>query len=148
LASASVLYLALIGLYAAILIFASTLGGRPERIAAGIYVANLAATWFAQASGDAAPFYAFMLIDFVAAVGFGWLMLKNPEKLWPGIAACAQLLVFVFSATRALEFPLSETGYLVMLNVCSLLGIGALAAGTWAARWRRGDSPGREVAPA
>jgi hypothetical protein len=45
-------------------------------------------------------------------------------------------LVVVFSATRALNFPLSEQSYLVMINVSGLAGFGALAFGTWASRWR------------
>jgi hypothetical protein len=42
-----------------------------------------------------------------------------------------------FSATRLLEFPLSETAYLTMLNVSSFAVALALAGGTWASRWYR-----------
>jgi hypothetical protein len=121
-------------LYVCTMIGAATFGRKAERLAAALLTANMALTWAAQASGDRAPFFAFMAIDLLTAAGLAYIMVKNPDKLWPGVSACAQLLIFVFSATRAIEFPLSEQSYLVMLNFCSLLCIGALAAGTWAAR--------------
>ena len=84
----------------------------------------------------------------MTAVSLGVLTFKFPEKLWPGIAGCAQLLVFVFSATRVLEFPLSEQGYLIMLNLSSLLGVGSLAVGTWATRWRKREPDAWDLAAA
>jgi hypothetical protein len=71
------------------------------------------------------------------AIGLSVLTFRYPDKLWPGLAACAQTLVVAFSATRLLEFPLSETAYLTMLNVSSFAVALALAGGTWASRWYR-----------
>lgn len=135
-------------LHGAALAFTAICGGKAERFGAALLVFNLGLTWTAQASGDAAPFYAFMLIDLLTAAGFAWLIVKNPNKLWPGLAGCAQFLIFVFSVTRAIEFPLSEVGYLVMLNLCSLLALSALAAGAWAARWGRAKPSAWDMAPA
>ena len=116
--------------------FASIFGSRSERVGASIYAVSIVVTWSAQLVGDKAPFFIFMGTDLLTAVALGVLTMRNPDKLWPGVAACAHTLVVVFSATRALEFPLSEHTYLVMLNVSSLAGLAALAVGTWAARWR------------
>ena len=117
--------------------FAASLGARAERWGALVYGLSIGLAWGAQAVGDRTPVYAFMLIDLATCLAFGVIMLRHPDKLWPGLAAVAQLLVFVFSATRVIDFPLSETAYLVMLNVSGLAVASAIAAGTWATRWGR-----------
>jgi hypothetical protein len=114
--------------------FAFAVGGRVERFGALILVGGLLATWSAQAIVHDRPLI-FALIDFLGAASFAVLALKAPEKLWPGVAACSQLLVSVFSATRALEFPLSFEAYVLMLNVSGLGVVAALVAGTTTSRW-------------
>lgn len=143
--SVSILSLVIIGLGLSALLFAAVFGGRAERSGAALLAGNIALTWIAQASAGQAPLLAFLAIDLVTAAGFGYLTFKNPEKLWPGVCGCAQLLIFVFSATRAIDFPMSEQAYLFMLSLSSLLCVGALAAGTWATRWRKSDD--QEWAP-
>jgi hypothetical protein len=88
-----------------------------------------------QAFGDRAPLYSFLCVDLLTALGLAWVMLRNPEKLWPGVAACAQILVVVLSATRAIDYPLSERAYLIALGLCSMLGMGSLAIGAAVSRW-------------
>lgn len=93
-------------------------------------------TWGGQALGEKAPFGAFMAIDLLTALAFGLLAFRYPEKLWPGLAGCGQFLVFTFSATRALDYPLSEGEYLHALNLSGMLVLASLGFGTWASRWR------------
>ena len=117
--------------------FAIVLGGRAEKLGGGLVLSAILSTWIAQALWGMAPLYAFLPIDFAAACGFGILTARFPDKLWPGLAGCAQLLVFVFSATRAIDFPLSETAYLIMLNVSGFGVALALAGGTAVNRWHK-----------
>ena len=125
-------------------VFAAVWGGRTERIGAAIIGSGQLLTWTAQSvamlaptASTTIPLEAFMLIDLTMALSFGAFMLRYPDKLWPGLAGCAQFLVFVFSATRAIDFPLSERAFFVAVNLSSLGVLVALAAGTWAARWYR-----------
>lgn len=76
-----------------------------------------------------------MGIDLLSALAFAALTFRNPDRLWPGVAGCGQFLVFVFSATRALEFPLSELAYLCALNISGLTVLAALTLGTIVSRW-------------
>jgi len=130
------------------ILFASIFGRKPERLGAACYGIGLLLTWGGQMLIQKAPIYLFLGVDLLTAVGLGVITLRNPDKLWPGVAACAQMLVVVFSATRALDFPLSERSYLVMLNLSSLAGLAALAAGTWAARWGRRRTSAWDLAAA
>ena len=146
--SVSIPSLVIIGIGLSALLFAAVFGGKAERNGATLLAGNIALTWIAQASSDQAPLAAFLAIDLATAAAFGYLTFKNPEKLWPGVCGCAQLLIFVFSATRAIDFPMSEQAYLFMLSLSSLLCVGALAAGTWAARWRKPGDQDWDPTPA
>jgi hypothetical protein len=127
--------LGIAALLCSILVIAYALfrGGKVERLGAGVCGGFMLLTWVAQISLDA-PLYSFLMIDTAMAGAFGVLAVRNPEKLWPGVAGVGQTVVVVFSATRALSFPMSEVAYLVALNLSGLVVAGALGAGTWAAR--------------
>jgi hypothetical protein len=135
--TATSINLIVVSSFALVILLASILGRKPERIGAGILGVGLLFTLGAQALAGGSPLFAFMVIDFLMALGLAVLTFRYPEKLWPGLAGCAQLLVFVFSATRAIDFPMSETTYLAALNLSCLGVTTALAGGTWAARWYR-----------
>ena len=119
-------------------VFAIVAGGRAERIGGAIGAANFLLTVLAQGlTGAELPYITLLLIDLAAALAFGALALRFPEKLWPGVAGVAQTMVIVFSATRALDFPLSEEAYAAALNLSSLGVAGSLVAGSFMARWPR-----------
>ena len=116
------------------LLFAGVVGGRPERAVCLIIVGGTGVTWVAQALGDSTPEAAFLLIDL--AIGLGLLaVLVRTRLFWAGVACCAQMLMLAFTATRFVNFPLSELGYLVMLQVSSVMVAMSLIYGTWARRW-------------
>jgi hypothetical protein len=119
------------------IVFAFVSGGAAERWGAATILACNLLSWLSQAAFGSAPLTAFLLIDLTLVAGLGVITFRYPDKLWPGLAACAQTLVLAFSATRALHFPLSEVAYLTMLNVSSLVVALALAGGTWSSRWYR-----------
>ena len=120
------------------LVFALAAGGPVERLGAAIAFANVALAMVArQLFGSDAPIYPFLILDVLTALAFGVLAVRNPEKLWPGVAGVAMTFVMVFSATRAVGFPLSEFAYTTALNLSGLLVQASLAVGTWAHRWGR-----------
>jgi hypothetical protein len=132
---ASFASLTLAVLYLLIIAFALAFGAKAERLGGVIFLVSTAATWTIQALGDWAPLPLLMGVDVATVACFTWLTFRYPDKLWPGLTACAQLLMVTFSATRVLDFPLSMTGYLIALNLSALLGFVFLAYGTWASRW-------------
>lgn len=117
------------------MLFAGVCGGKAERQGAGIWLLLTMLTWTVQGVWGVAPTTAFMMIDCVLALSFGWIALRFPNKLWPGLAGCAQFLVLIFSVTRAVRYPLSQEAYIVMLNLSGLGVTCALIGGTWASRW-------------
>lgn len=141
--SAALLNLVVIVLSLAPVIFALTYGGRAERMGGAIIGVGQLLTWTAQGLAEAAsasaqiPLHAFMLIDLALALALGGVMVRHADKLWPGLAGCAQFLVFVFSLTRVIDFPLSERAFFIAVNLSSAAVLVALAAGTWASRWGR-----------
>ena len=125
------------------LLFAGVAGGWPERTVAGILIGGTALTWTTQALAGPSPEGAFLLIDVM--VGLGLLAVLIRTKLfWAGVACCAQMLMLAFTATRFFNFPLSELGYLKMLQVSSILVSLSLIYGTWSRRW--GPQPEPEYA--
>jgi hypothetical protein len=146
LTSAALLSYSLLVLPLVSLLLASTVGGKAEKLGAAIFGLALALTWGAQMLGERASYPIFLAIDFGAAAAAGALTIRFPDKLWPGIAGCAQFLVLTFSITRALNFPLSETAYLYALNLSGSLVWGSLLAGTWASRCYRKPVDDWEVA--
>lgn len=124
------------------MLFAGVCGGKAERQSATIWFLLTMLTWTVQAAWGVAPISAFIVIDCLLALSFGWIALRFPDKLWPGLAGCAQFLVLIFSVTRAVRYPMSEDAYLIMLNLSGLGVTCALIGGTWASRWwkpRRDD---------
>lgn len=145
---AAILNLLVIGVLLSTLVFVTVVGGKVERAGAAILAVNVALTFAAQGLlGDHAPIYVLLLLDLAAALGFGALALRNPEKLWPGVAGVAMTFVMAFSATRATGFPLSEFAYLTALNLSSLLVKVAMVAGAWNHRWG-GRGAGEGLQPA
>lgn len=124
--------------FVAAIVTAFIIGGRPERLGATVcVVGGMLSMGLQNLSPTELPFGAFLVIDLGMAAAFGVLAVKNPDKLWPGVAAVAQTLLMAFSASRALHFPLSETGYIAALNLSSTGVAIALLAGAWAHRWGR-----------
>ena len=120
------------------LLFAGVVGGRPERAAAAIVFASVLLTLVAQAVSGPTPEFAFLLID--ALTGAGLLLVLLRWKLfWSGVACCAQTLMLAFTATRFFNFPLSERGYVAMLQVSTVVLSAALISGAWARRWPAQD---------
>lgn len=127
------IYLVPLGAIGGALIF-----GRSAERLGGIAIAlAIAMTWAAQAVAGRAPVQAFLLIDLTLALSLAGIAVRYPEKLWPGLAGCAQFLVFVFSATRVIRYPLTETAYLVALTLSSVAVLGCLVVGTWRACWAK-----------
>jgi hypothetical protein len=145
----AVLNLIVVGMVAFTLLFTVVIGGRVERTGAGIMFANVSATAVAGAlmGVDPSP-VVFMVIDICTALAFGALALRNPEKLWPGVAGVAMTFVMVFSATRAIGFPLSPFAYMAALNLSGLLLQGTLIAGACAHRWGRKPAADLKLAAA
>ena len=133
----AVLNIIIVGVLAATLLFAVVAGGKVERVGAGILFANVVATFAVDGLVNDAPVSVYLLIDGSAAVAFGVLALKAPERLWPGVAGVAMTFVAVFSASRAIGYPLSGLAYLLAINLSSLLVEAALVAGAWSHRWGR-----------
>jgi hypothetical protein len=120
------------------MVFAGIAGGWPERSAALIIFAATVSTWVAQGQAGATPEGAFLLIDTIAAVALVVVLLRS-KLFWAGVACCANMLMLAFTATRFFDFPLSEDGYVVMLQVSSLLVSLSLIYGTWNRRWGQQD---------
>jgi hypothetical protein len=117
------------------LLFAAVFGGRHERAAALVLVSGAVATWAAQGLGpERTPEVAFLLIDFGVVLGLLWVLVSS-KLFWAGAACCAQMLLLMFTATRLVEFPLSEIGYIAMLQVSTVIVMVSLIYGTWAHRW-------------
>jgi len=150
LTTADLFNLAIFGALLCTLAFACVWGGRLERTGAGVVFINVVIALVArQLLGADGPVWVFCAIDLLTAVVFAGLALRNPERLWPGVAGVAMTFVMVFSATRAIGFPLSELAYAVALNLPGLLVQGALVSGTWSAlRLRRAEHPVGEPQPA
>ena len=146
LTSEHLLSLSILGCFLAAVVFAGIFGRTPERIGAGLLATNAVLTLLAQATISDAPFYYLIAIDLSTFLGLGWLTLTNTDKLWPGLAACAQLLVAMFSVTRVIDFPLTETQYAFMVSVCSMLTVSALAGGTLVTRFFPRDPSEWDVA--
>lgn len=129
--------------YQVAILVAFVIGGPAERAGGAIAAANVLLTTMAQLlAPDQLPYFAFLAIDLLAAAAFGVLALRAPEKLWPGVAGVGQTMVIVFSATRALDYPLSELAYEAALNLsCVTVGL-ALAIGAVLARRERAARPG------
>ena len=89
----------------------------------------MAATWTVQVLIARAPPWGFLLIDLLTAAALLWVTLSYPEKLWPGVAAVSLVLGAAFSATRLIDFPLSEFAYLAALNISGLIASGAMITG-------------------
>ena len=119
----------------ATLLFAGVAGSKVERLGALIVLANVLAGILLRAAG--APLHVSWGFDLLTAMAFGALALRNPEKLWPGVAGVAMTFVMVFSATRAVGFPLSDFAHSVTMNLSGLLVQAALFAGTWSHCWGR-----------
>ncbi len=122
------------------IIFAVVFGGRCERIGAAICfgsaVLSLASQVFGLAlANEAYPVLTFLVIDLGTSVAFGVLAWKHPDKLWPGVAGVAQFLVFTFSASRLVNFPLDDVLLAHAINLSSFAVKLTLVAGTWQARW-------------
>ena len=111
-------------------------GGRPERVGAAIVVVATGVTWIAQFSFDRTPELAFLLIDLATGLAFAVLLFRT-RLLWPGVAACAQLLLTAFNATRFLDFPLSESSYIMVLQLSGVILSAALLYGVWERRFPR-----------
>jgi hypothetical protein len=118
-------------------LFALAAGGKVERIGAAIVIANVLLAGAAWGLFGAPSLPVSLTLDIGTAVAFGLLAVRNPEKLWPGVAGVAMTFVMVFSATRAIGFPLSDLAYSTALNLSGLLVQGALAAGAWNHRFGR-----------
>ena len=127
------------------LLFSLVVGGRTEHLGVAIFVANVVGCQIARAAG--APVLVLGTVDVATAAAYGVLALRNPEKLWPGVAGVATTFVMVFSATRAIGFPLSEIAYNSALNLAGLLVQASLVAGAWSHRWGPAR-PGRALQPA
>lgn len=119
------------------LLFAVWAGGKVERIGAAIAFANVAVAQAVLTILPDAPMQVFVALDVSTAIGFGVLAVRNPDKLWPGVAGVAMTFVMVFSATRAIGYPLSEAAFTSALNLSGLLVQAALVAGAWSHRWGR-----------
>lgn len=139
--SLAILNLVLAALTVFAVAFPLIVGGRLERAGAAVFGLGTALTWGVQfLVGSQAPVSAFMVIDFGMALAFAAILFVDREKLWPGAAACAQLLVFVFSASRTINFPLSDLALLMMLNVSGVGVILSLVVGAAAHRWGPKDA--------
>ena len=148
------MFLSLLGIAVSVLtlVMAFAFGRRVERIGAMICVLGGLFTTAAQAvAAGQLPHIAFLLtVDVGMAVAFGVLALSFPEKLWPGVAAVAQTMLIVFTATRALDFPLSPGAYTAAMNLSALAVSLSLAAGVVSERWGRrrpNDSTGMVARP-
>jgi hypothetical protein len=117
---------------------AGALGGRCEREGACLYGGLSFAILVVQAFGTG-PHLAVILVglDFLTALGFVAIAFRYPEKLWPGVAACAQYFVFTLSFGKLVGFPLNEVLLIRASTISSVNVSAALVAGTWAARWRK-----------
>jgi hypothetical protein len=116
------------------LVLAGRFGGTTERVAALLIGGGTLVTFLAQVTSWVQPELAFLVIDLVIASGFVALLVRS-KLPWVGVACCAQSLVLAFEATRFVGFPLSRTSYVTMLQLSSIIVIGALIYGTWARRW-------------
>ena len=146
--SEEILSFILLGVFVCVLLFAFVAGGRTEKLGVAIAVANVVIGILGRLVGGAEmPVYFSLILDLSTAVAFGVIAVRNPEKLWPGVAGVAMTFVMVFSATRAVGFPLSETAYTAALNLSSLLVQASLFAGAWSHRWGRKRAEG-ELLPA
>ena len=122
----------------ATLIFGVIAGGRVERIGVAILAANIAAGLILRGVfgvGPSVPLVSFA--DALTALGYGVLAIRNPERLWPGVAGVAMTFVTVFSVTRATGFPLTGAAYDAALNLSGLLVQVSLFTGTCVHRWGR-----------
>ncbi len=127
--------LLVLAVFALGILFAVVFGRTAERTGAALLAANAVLTLAAQATIDFAPLYCLLAIDLATFLGLAWLTFANREKLWPGLASCAQLLVAMFSATRLIDFPLTSNQYMMMVSVCSVLTVSALVGGTAVSRF-------------
>ena len=118
--------------------FAGIAGGWPERSAALIILGAIGSTWIAQGLSGSTPEGAFLLIDTIASIAFVVVLFRS-KLFWAGVACCANMLMLAFTATRFFDFPLSENGYVVMLQVSSMVVSLSLIYGTWSRRWGQQD---------
>ena len=118
----------------ATVLFAWVCGGAAERIGGAIFAVNVALNFLLYGLLDQGPLV-IMACDLAAAVAFGVLAVRAPDKLWPGIAGVGQTLVVMFSATRLLDYPLSPLAYMIAVNLAGITVELALVAGTWMSRW-------------
>ena len=138
-ATETLLNIAVVGLLSFTILFTFLIGGRLEKYGAAIFALGTIGTWTVQTTANSQfSLVGFMLVDFTQAAAFASLIVLDKRKLWPGAATCAQLLVFVFSATRAVNFPLSDFALLIMLNVCAVAVELTLILGACAHRWNWG----------
>jgi len=129
-----------VAVFSAAVLLGLGLGGRAERAGAGIcLVGGLLTVALQTLIADEQLYVAAVTIDLAMAIAFAALAVKVPEKLWPGVAAVSQTLLVAFSATRMLEFPLSEKAYIAALNLSSLGVALSLASGTLVHRLRSHD---------
>jgi hypothetical protein len=118
------------------LAFAGIFGGRAERAGAAIFAGSTLITWGAQVTPGLPQEVAFITIDLAVAIAFGLLLMRT-RLTWVGAACCAQLLVLAFTATRFVNFPLSEAAYIAMLQLSAIVVCAAMAFGAWERRWGR-----------
>ena len=127
----------------ATVLFAWVFGSRVERIGGTIFAVNVAANFLLSGAFGQGPLVV-MACDLAAAIAFGVLAVRAPDKLWPGIAGVGQTLVVMFSATRLLDYPLSAGAYSIAVNLAGITVELALVAGTCRARW--GSKPAQDAA--
>lgn len=128
---------------------AVVIGGRVERQGAAIIVVNVVAGLVASAALSSDPYVvAACSIDVATALAFGVLAVRNPDKLWPGVAGVGVTFVMVFSATKAIGFPLNETAHVAALNLAGAIVHGSLAIGAVLERRGRRERLQAELAPA
>ena len=119
--------------------FAAVVGGRPERLGAGMILLACLVTWSRQALVDMTAVELSLVVDALLAIGLGGLLYVY-RLTWIGAAACAQTLLLAFSASRMVNFPLSEQGYLIALSLSSSGVFASIAIGAWAKRWGPKDA--------
>ena len=119
------------------LAFAAGFGRRAERLGAALYLGVALLTWGLEWGVGINPALK-LVTDLTLAFALAFLLIRY-KKLWIGVACVATTLFCAFSATRLVGFPLSPFGYILALNLSSLIALVALAAGTWVERWGPAD---------
>ena len=118
-------------------LFAWTVGGRPERAAATMYLGAMAAS--AVGRSDNAylhPELAVCVVDVLLLIGLIWLSLAA-DRFWPLPSAAFQALSCIAHFQKAIEPGSYTVGYQLLAEVSTYPTLLLLAAGTVRAHARR-----------